>query len=142
MTEISRRRQGAATPDLRDLMDPFGLLDFRPKLDFHPIRVEDRFEDDKYVLLAELPGSDPEHDVELVVAEGTLTILAERSEEKHDKSHTEFRYGAFSRSVRLPGSAHEEKISASYSGGILTVTVPLEKPAKAATRKIEVKQAE
>jgi HSP20 family protein len=142
MTEISRRRQSTVMPDLRDLMDPFGLLDIRPRLDFHPIRIEDRFEDDKYLLLAELPGIDPLHDVELVVADGTLTILAERSDEKHDKSRTEFRYGAFSRNVRLPATAEEDKISASYSNGILTVTVPLEKPAKAATRKIEVKRAE
>jgi HSP20 family molecular chaperone IbpA len=140
MTEISRRHPSPTLPEL--LMDPFGMLELRPKLDFHPIRVEDRFEDDKYVLLAEIPGIDPEHDVELVVAAGTLTVLAERSAEKHDKRHSEFRYGAFSRNVRLPEGAKEDQISATYSGGILTVTVPLEQPAKAASRKIAVKRAE
>ncbi|MEY9931801.1 HSP20 family protein [Catenulispora sp. GP43] len=139
MTEISRRNQFVPLPDLRDWFDPFAMLDWRPKLDFHPIRVEDRFEHDgTYVLSAEMPGIDPEHDVELVVSEGTLTILAERSSEKHDKRHSEFRYGAFSRSVRLPAGALEEEITASYVGGILSMRVPVAQPQKAATRKIPV----
>jgi HSP20 family molecular chaperone IbpA len=140
MTEISRR-QGLSLPDIRDLFDPFGLLDLRPKLEFHGIRVEDRFEDDRYLLMAEIPGIDPEHDVELVVSDGTLTILAERSEEQHDKRHSEFRYGTFSRSVRLPASAKEDQIAASYDAGVLTVTVPLKQSPKSSARKIEVKSA-
>lgn len=139
MTEISRRHQLAPLPDLRDWFDPFTMLDWRPKLDFHPIRVEDRFESDgTYVLSAEMPGIDPEHDVELVVSENTLTILAERSSEKHDKRHSEFRYGAFSRSVRLPEGAAEEEITASYVGGILSVRVPVAQRAKASSRKISI----
>lgn len=144
MNEVSRRHSTALLPDLREWFgfDPFGIMDWRPKVDFHPIRVEDRFEDDTYVLSAEIPGIDPEHDVELVVAEGTFTILAERSAEKHDKRHSEFRYGAFSRAVRLPAGAKEEEITASYSGGILSVRVPLTKPEKAASRKISVDDGE
>ena len=138
MAEITRRHQGSTLPEF--LVDPFAMLDLRPRLDFHPIRVEDSFTDSEYVLRAELPGVDPEHDVELVVSAGTLTILAERSSEKHDKRHTEFRYGAFSRNVRLPDGAKEDKISATYSAGILTVTVPLTQPAKASSRKIPVKR--
>lgn len=139
MNEISRRHQLVPIPELRDLFDPFGVLDWRPKLDFHPIRIEDRFEEDgTYVLSAEMPGIDPERDIELMVSEGTLTILAERSSEQHDKRHSEFRYGAFSRSVRLPANAKEEEITAGYIGGILTVRVPVTPPPKAAARKIAV----
>ena len=138
MTELSRKHPGAQLPDLRDWIDPFGLMDLRPKLDFHPIRVEDVFEGDSYLLRAELPGIDPEHDVEIVVSDGTLTILAERSADKHDKRHTEFRYGAFSRAIRLPQGTKEDEISASYKDGILTVAVPIAQPAKAPTRKIAV----
>jgi HSP20 family molecular chaperone IbpA len=140
---MSRRHQGPAQLlDLRDWLDPFTMLDWRPKTDFHPIRVEDRFDEDKYILSAELPGIDPEKDVEIVLSVGTLTILAERSSEKHDKRHTEFRYGAFSRAVRLPEGAKEDEVTASYSGGILTVTVPLAQPPKAESRKIAVTRAE
>jgi HSP20 family molecular chaperone IbpA len=143
MNQVSRRHQGPAQLlDLREWLDPFAMLDWRPKTDFHPIRVEDRFEEDKYILSAELPGIDPEKDVEIVLSVGTLTILAERSAEKHDKRHTEFRYGAFSRAVRLPEGAKEDEVTASYSGGILTVTVPLAQPPKAESRKIAVTRAE
>ncbi|NUR62650.1 MAG: Hsp20/alpha crystallin family protein [Catenulispora sp.] len=143
MTEVGRRHVPTVL-DMREWFgfDPFAIVDWRPKMDFHPIRIEDRFEEDAYVLSAEIPGIDPEHDVELVVSEGTLTILAERSSAEHDKRHTEFRYGAFSRAVRLPAGAKEEEITAAYSGGILTVRVPLAPPAKAATRKIAVNGTE
>jgi HSP20 family protein len=94
----------------------------------HLIRVEDFRDSDKYVLRAELPGLDPEHDVKVNVDRGVLTVEAERSEEKHEKHRTEFRYGALRRSVTLPGTADEEKISARYEKGILEVTVPLRQP--------------
>lgn len=140
--EVSRRHPVAQLLEPREWFDPFGLLDWRPKTDFHPIRIEDRFEEGTYILSAELPGVDPEKDVEIVVSEGTLTILAERSVEQHDKRHTEFSYGAFSRAVRLPDGAKQEEIAASYRAGILTVTVPLAKPPKAESRKIAVARAE
>ena len=139
MGEAIHRGDGIALPnDVRDWLDPYGLLDFRPRLDFHTIRVEDAFEDGCYIVRAELPGIDPEKDVELVVAEGTVTILAERSADRHDKRHTEFRYGAFSRMIRLPANAKEEDITASYSDGVLTVRVPLTAPPRATTRKIPI----
>jgi HSP20 family molecular chaperone IbpA len=94
----------------------------------HPIRVEDFREQDKYVLRAELPGLDPERDVKVNVDHGVLTVEAERSEEKHEKHRTEFRYGALRRSVRLPSQAEEDKISAKYDKGVLEVTVPLRQP--------------
>ncbi len=94
----------------------------------HAIRVEDFREKDKYVLRAELPGLDPEHDVKVNVDRGVLTVEAERSEEKHDKHRTEFRYGALRRSVTLPSTAREDKISARYDKGILEVMVPLGQP--------------
>lgn len=142
MNQVSRRHQSPAQLlDLREWLDPFAVFDWRPKTDFHPIRVEDRFEEDKYILSAELPGIDPSKDVEIVVSAGTLTILAERSAEKHDKRHTEFHYGAFSRAIRLPEGAKEDEVTASYRDGILIVTVPLAQPPKAESRKIAVTTA-
>jgi HSP20 family molecular chaperone IbpA len=93
-----------------------------------PIRLEDFRETDKYVLRAELPGIDPEHDVKVNVDHGVLTLEAERSSEKHDRQRTEFRYGALRRSVKLPSAADEDKISARYDKGILEITVPLRQP--------------
>jgi HSP20 family protein len=106
-----------------------------------PMRVEDFVRDGSYVIRAELPGIDPDKDLEVTVARGVLTINAERREESSDKHHSEFRYGTFSRSVTLPAGADEEHVEALYGHGILEVTVKLaeDKAAKAA-RKIPVRQ--
>ncbi len=88
------------------------------------VRVEDFTEDGTYVLRAELPGIDPDKDVELKVEGDTLTIRGERREEQKDKNHHEFHYGAFARSVPLPSGVKPENITASYSDGVLEVRVP------------------
>ena len=105
----------------------------RPMFDGHPIKVEDKVEDGKYELQAELPGVDPSKDVDVTVRDGILTIKAERSEKKDSNGRSEFTYGSFSRSVTLPAGADEDHIKASYDKGILIVSVPLtesEVPAK------------
>jgi HSP20 family protein len=92
------------------------------------IRVEDRLTDKEYLLRAELPGIDPEKDVQVSAANGMLTIHAERHEEEKEVNRTEFRYGMLQRSVRLPANADEKHIIARYAKGILEVTVPLTAP--------------
>lgn len=89
------------------------------------IRVEDKMTDQEYLVRAELPGMDPEQDVRVNVDNGVLTIRAERREQEKANGHSEFRYGLFERSVRLPGNADDERIKASYKQGILEVSVPL-----------------
>jgi len=89
------------------------------------IRLEDRLTDTEYTVRAELPGLDPEKDVQITVSNGILTVHAERREELQAQHRSEFRYGMFQRSVRLPGTADEEAVKAHYSKGILEITVPL-----------------
>lgn len=101
------------------------------------IRVEDLMTEREYTLRAELPGIDPEKDVEITVAQGILTIHAERKEETQTRHRSEFRYGVLQRSVRLPANADEENIVANYNKGILEVTVPL-KPAEPAGRQVPI----
>ena len=67
-------------PDLFDMFDE----PWAPLLPFtagRPFRVEDYVQEGNYVFRAELPGLDPEKDVEVSVEGGTLTIHAERHEE-------------------------------------------------------------
>ena len=87
--------------------------------------MEDRITDTEYTIRAELPGLDPEKDVQITVAHGLLTVHAERKEETHARQRTEFRYGMMQRSVRLPANADEDAVRARYANGILEVTVPL-----------------
>ncbi|MFD8478133.1 Hsp20/alpha crystallin family protein [Kitasatospora sp. NPDC059673] len=103
----------------------------------HVIRVEESEEDGTYVVRAELPGIDPAKDVEITFENGVLTVRAERSEEKKEKQRSEFRYGSFTRSIRLPEGVKEQEIAASYDNGVLTVKAPIgevEKP----RRRIEI----
>jgi HSP20 family protein len=106
-----------------------------------PMRLEYLVRDGSYVIRAELPGIDPDKDAEVTVADGILTIKAERREERTDKHHSEFHYGTFSRSVTLPAGADEENIGAIYGHGILEVTVKVATNGAAKTaRKIPVRQ--
>ena len=83
-----------------------------------PFRVEDCVRDGAYVLRAELPGIDPDKDVEITVEGTTLAIRAERREEHTEPHRCKFRYGSLVRSVTLPAGADTEHITASYNKGI------------------------
>jgi HSP20 family protein len=107
----------------------------------HMIRVEDLVTEHEYMLRAELPGVDPEKDVQVSVANGILTIHAERKEETQTRHRSEFRYGMLQRSVRLPANADEEHVAAKYGKGILEVTVPL-KVTEPTTKQITIAKAE
>lgn len=103
------------------------------------MRVEDYLRDGYYVVRAELPGIDPEKDIEVTVSKGILTITATRHEEAEGKHRSEFHYGTFTRSVTLPGSADEDHIQASYDMGVLEVAVKIkDQEAEKAQKQIPV----
>jgi HSP20 family protein len=103
----------------------------------HLIRVEDEATEKAYTIRAELPGVDPEKDIDVSVDSGMVMIHAERREEEKAHGRSEFRYGMLRRSVRLPSNADAEHITATYDKGMLEVTVPLTTP-EPAGRKIPV----
>jgi len=92
------------------------------------IKVEQFQDGSTLVVRAEIPGIDPEADVDVSVSGGMLHLRAERHEktEHKDKAgyRSEFRYGSFSRSIALPSGAREEDITASYRDGVLEVRAP------------------
>jgi HSP20 family molecular chaperone IbpA len=102
------------------------------------MRVEDYVSEGQYVVRAELPGIDPEKDVEITVEDGVLTVKAERREEKKESGRSEFRYGSFTRSVTLPTGADEENVAASYRDGILEVRTPIKEATKAEPKRIAI----
>jgi HSP20 family molecular chaperone IbpA len=118
-----------------DLTDWFET-DF-PRYPGHVIRVEDQVTDTEYTFRAELPGLEPDKDIQVFVDSGVLTVQAERREQEHARGRSEFRYGTLRRSVRLPANADAEHITATYDKGLLTVKVPLTE-AEPAGRKIPV----
>lgn len=138
MSELTRRSQFPLLPDLTDLFDPFHLVFGSRPADTYGIRVETRFEEGAYVVRAEMPGIDPDKDLEVTVTEGILAIRAERVERHEGRHHSEFRYGTYTRSLRLPEGAKQDEVVAAYKEGILTITVALEKEVKPVTHAIKV----
>jgi HSP20 family protein len=100
---------------------PFDLAAFLPP--FLPdIKVEQFVDENRFVVRAELPGFDPEKQIDITVINGLLKIHAERAEQIPQQAHSEFRYGAFARTIALPTGALEDSAVAKYRDGILEVT--------------------
>ena len=55
------------------------------------IRVEEMMDGNTLVVRAELPGIDPEKDVDVTVADGVLSIKAERQEKQEQKGKDSYR---------------------------------------------------
>ena len=96
----------------------------------HWMRIEEQVVDGDLVIRAELPGIDPDNDVELELSDDMLHVTATRHEEYTDDAtrRSEFRYGKFSRSIRLPRGASVKDVVATYKDGILMVRVPAGNP--------------
>ena len=86
----------------------------------------------EYIIDVAAPGLLRE-DFKLEVDNHTLTISAEKEEEKEERkekngySRREYSYNSFSRSFALPENVREGEIDARYDKGILTVKVPKSK---------------
>lgn len=80
------------------------------------------------VVRAELPGIDPEQDVDISYQDGMLTLHGERRHESRSEGDTCYRvestYGSFHRTVALPENVKADDIRASYTDGILEVVIP------------------
>ena len=91
------------------------------------------------VVRAELPGVSKD-DLEITLAEGTVTIeahtTAEKKEEEEGKYYRrEMSRGEFRRTVGLPAEVDEAKAKATFTDGILELTLPkLEKTPKRSVR--------
>lgn len=97
------------------------------------------------VITLELPGVDPDRDVDVEVAEGRLSIAGSRAERTESESGgtfvREIRAGRFQRTFRLPDGMAPEQVEASYDRGLLQVRVrDVRKPAAGPT-KVQVRTA-
>jgi predicted unusual protein kinase regulating ubiquinone biosynthesis (AarF/ABC1/UbiB family)/HSP20 family molecular chaperone IbpA len=89
------------------------------------IRLEETTRDECYVIRAELPGLDPDNDIEVTVDGRILTIRAERRQQDSGPHRSEFRYGSLTRSVRLPARVDAEDVTARYEKGVLEISIPV-----------------
>jgi HSP20 family protein len=93
------------------------------------IRVEEFQDHDHYVIRAEVPGVDPDKDIDVTVNGSILRLsITRRRQESSEDRHgwrSEFSYGSFARTVSLPSAAAMKDIHATYANGVLEVRVPL-----------------
>lgn len=82
---------------------------------------------DNLLLRAQLPGVDRK-DLDIQVTREAVLIAGERRYEQHNGDQgyfrSEFRYGKFHRVVQLPLPVQNDKVSAEYKDGILTLILP------------------
>lgn len=141
MTAVTRREPlHMDFPDwMTRWLDDRGLAERLLPLDLgHGLRIEELTEDDTRVIRAELPGIDPQEDVEISVHDGMLHIAGERSQRSEDRDNgsvrTEFRYGRFQRTVPLPAGSSADDVTATYKDGVLEVRMPTQPMAREAAK--------
>jgi len=101
----------------------------------------DIYEDKNNIILeAELPGMKKD-ELSIDVKNNVLTLSGERKHEQETKKENFHRiersYGKFSRSFTLPDSVKVDKVKANYKDGVLEITLPKPKEAKAIPIKVE-----
>ena len=101
--------------------------------------LESYVDNGKLVVRADLPGMDPK-DVEITATGDQLTIRGKRERTSERKGgdfiHREVSYGSFERTIKLPEGVKSEDIKASYSNGVLELSVAL--PEQAKSRKVPI----
>jgi HSP20 family protein len=93
---------------------------------------------DHYVLHVDLPGADP-GSIDVAVEDRTLTIRAERSQSTDQDVQwlaKERASGTYARQLAVGAGLALDRIEATYTDGVLTLTIPVADEAK--PRKIEV----
>lgn len=126
MSTLTQRHYRGPFADIVDLLESPWTM-FRPA-NSHLMLAEDYIKYGTYVVRAELPGLNPDEDLEVRITKGVLTISATRHDEIEDEHRSEFRYGTFSRAFALPEGADTEHVRASYDKGIVEVVIALKDP--------------
>ncbi|KAB0486956.1 heat shock protein Hsp20 [Pseudomonas reinekei] len=124
-----------------------GLFDIDPlwrrELIGHSLPAVDITEKDKsFEITAELPGMDQKN-IEVKLSNGSLIIKGEKKEDKEEKRKgyylSERHYGSFERVFNLPKGVDADKIEASFSKGVLSLSLPKKPEAMKADKVVPIK---
>jgi HSP20 family protein len=100
--------------------------------------------DNRLVTKIDLPGMKKD-DVKVEVTDGQLAISGERKREAEEKAEDFYRceraYGSFYREVPLPEGVKLEDVKATFSDGVLEVSVPVPVRPEAKMRKVEIQES-
>lgn len=128
--------------EMRSVFEPFQRafgeampFEFRPTTDVVK-------ENGTLKVTAELPGIDPEKDVEITIEGDVLLIkgkkMATEEVTEKDRYIRERHFGSFERRIPLPDGVDPEEIEATYDKGVLTVLVPMPLEADKMVRKVPI----
>ena len=96
--------------------------------------------DGEYLLKTDLPAMKRE-EVKVGITDGVLTVEGERQHEKEEKGKKfhkiERSFGRFVRRVAVPTDVDQQKVSAEFKDGVLSVHLPKSESAK--PRSVDVK---
>ena len=100
--------------------------------------------DNRLITKIDLPGLKKE-DIKVEITDGHLAISGERKRETEEKKEHSYRsereYGSFYRAVPLPDGVKLEDVKATFSDGVLEVSVPLPAKVETKARTIEIQEA-
>jgi HSP20 family protein len=115
---------------------PFGASRPFDRTGWPNVEVSETDKDVK--VTAELPGLD-EKDVQVELANGVLAIKGEKKTETEDKERrfSERYYGHFERRIPVD-DVDQDKVSASFKNGVLTVTMPKTAQAQSNVKRIAI----
>jgi HSP20 family protein len=101
--------------------------------------VEISENDNELRVTAEIPGVD-EKDVEVLLEDDVLILRGEKRSDSEDKERqfSEHYYGRFDRRLPLGIEVDEDKVSASFKNGVLTVILPKTTMAQSKARRIAI----
>ena len=118
---------------------------FSDKIDFVSPAIDMSETDNEAILQAELPGID-EKDLSLELNNNTLILKGEKKIDRTEKGKNfhvvERQSGSFTRMMQLPFEIDQDKITANFSNGILTVKLPKSIKAQEKVKKIEISRSE
>lgn len=88
---------------------------------------------------AEVPGLE-EKDIEVLLEDGVLTLKGEKRSETEDKDRqfSERFYGRFERRIPLGCEVEDDKVSADFKNGVLTVVLPKSERAQVKAKRIAI----
>ncbi len=133
---------GWGMPSLRRMFDIEPAFRYESTFSMPSPAVDIAEDNAAYKVTAELPGMS-EKEIEVAVSGDTLTLKGEKRQEKEQTGKnfhlSERSYGSFQRSFYLPETVERDKITADFSKGVLTITMPKTPKAQEQQRTIEVK---
>ena len=98
--------------------------------------AEEFRDDEQFVIVADVPGLQPDRDISVSITSDVLHIRAGRSDGVGVPA-SDLRDGSFTRDIRLPAGIDEWKVSATYDDGLLEIRAPM-RDRKGATRVVPV----